>query len=68
VGNVFSGHNPELYLAGGDIMPYHDHPDEVEDPRMIIAELRGVVRRQRVIIVLCLIVITLMSVKVWLLD
>ncbi|MDQ3687971.1 MAG: hypothetical protein M3430_20530 [Acidobacteriota bacterium] len=49
-------------------MPHHDYPDEVALPRMIIAELRGVVRRQRVIIVTCMLVIAALCVRLWLLD
>ncbi len=44
-------------------MPHNEYPDEVADPLMIIKELRGVIIRQRVIIIICLMLILAMSVR-----
>lgn len=38
-------------------MPHDEYPDEVEDPRLVIVELGGVVRRQRLLLVLCVLII-----------
>ena len=44
-------------------MPHNEFPDEVADPLMLIRELRGVMIRQRVIIIICLMLILAMGVR-----
>ncbi len=44
-------------------MPHDEFPDEVADPLMIIRELRGVIIRQRVIIIICLMLALAMGVS-----
>ena len=41
-------------------MPHDEYPDEVSDPKMIIKELRGVIRRQRILLVVSVIIIALL--------
>ncbi|MBA2503767.1 MAG: hypothetical protein H0V27_12900 [Pyrinomonadaceae bacterium] len=43
-------------------MPHNEYPDEVADPLMLIKELHGVIIRQRMIIIICLMLILVMSV------
>jgi len=46
-------------------MPHDEYPDEVEDRACVINELRGVIRRQRVLLILCLLIIPYLLVRLW---
>jgi hypothetical protein len=44
-------------------MPHDYYPDEVADPKRTVQELRGVIRRQRILLTLSLIVNILILLK-----
>ena len=46
-------------------VPHHEYPDEVSDPKLIIKELRGVIRRQRILLIVSVIINIALLVKVY---
>lgn len=46
-------------------MPHDEHPDDVSDPLLIIKELRGVVRRQRLLLLASFATNVLMFVRLY---
>ncbi len=46
-------------------MPHDEYPDEVEDRARVINELRGVIRRQRLLSIISLLIIIYLLVRLW---